>query len=227
MPSSDTAQISTIIDLIQRINPVSILDIGCGWGKYGFLCREYLTNGIWDKNNITINAVEGYGKNISELQKQIYNKIYVCDALNYDKYLERDYDLILLIDVFEHLDYENGILLINTLIKRTKYLLISIPRFVSVQEGYSDDPYKFEEHRSFWTQKMFLNQGNCFIIPNNARKTIALYYNTNLNLKELKRFTNKRIALKFIPYVLVDIINFCKWFIKKNNPKFYIKKPKL
>ena len=46
MPSSQHYHISKIMDLIININPMSILDIGTGFGKYGVLCREYLE--LWD-----------------------------------------------------------------------------------------------------------------------------------------------------------------------------------
>ena len=41
-------QITDIMQLITIANPKSILDIGVGFGKYGYLSREYLE--IWTKN---------------------------------------------------------------------------------------------------------------------------------------------------------------------------------
>ena len=42
MPSSHYFQLNEIVDLIALTNPVKVLDIGVGFGKYGFLAREYL-----------------------------------------------------------------------------------------------------------------------------------------------------------------------------------------
>lgn len=42
MPTSDHRQISTVLDLVLKREPHSILDIGVGYGKYGTLLREYL-----------------------------------------------------------------------------------------------------------------------------------------------------------------------------------------
>ena len=46
MPSSHHNQVSKILDIIINLNPQSVLDVGVGFGKYGFLCREYLE--LWD-----------------------------------------------------------------------------------------------------------------------------------------------------------------------------------
>ncbi len=224
MASSDTAQISTIVDLIQILNPKSILDIGCGWGKYGFLSREYLMGMYWDKNTVLIEAVEGYEKNINLMQREIYNNIYICNALDFDKYLRKEYELILIIDVFEHFTKEDGVKIIEKLREKTRNLLISIPRYVTVQKGYSDDTSKFEEHRAFWTRKMFKELGNCIIVPNNARKTIALYSMDTKIKKEVRNFIKKKLVSKFLPYIVNDFYNYVKWILNRNNGELFLKK---
>lgn len=226
MASSDTAQISTIVDLIQVIKPGSILDVGCGYGKYGYLSREYLMGNLWDKNTTFINAVEGFEKYITETQRCIYNEIFICDAMNFPKYLNRNYDLIFIIDAFEHLSVNEGKKFIEEVSKKAKYLLISIPRFVGTQKGYTEDPNKFEEHRSFWTRGMFKSLGNCIIIPNNARKTIALFSAKKNFTVEIKRFCRKKLYLKIFPYIIADAANYIKWFVNKNDPNKYIPRSK-
>ncbi len=224
MPSSDTAQISTIVDLVQIINPESILDIGCGFGKYGYLFREYLMGDLWDKNKIRLNAVEGYEKYITETQRAIYNEIFFCNAMDFDLYLKQDYDVVCIIDAFEHLTVGDGKKFIENVLKRTKYLLISIPRFVGTQQGFTDDPNKFERHRSFWTRKMFKRIGNCMIIPNNARKTIALYSGNGDFEKPVRKFSSKKFYLKFVPYIAIDGVNYMDWFLRKNNKDEFLQR---
>jgi len=227
LASSDTAQISTVIDLIQIINPKSILDVGCGYGKYGFLSKEYLMGDEWDKNRTIVNSVEGYGKYITELQRNIYNEVFICDAMNFSEYLKRDYDLICIIDAFEHLSVDAGKKFISAALKKTKYLLISIPRYVNIQKGLTEDVNKFEEHRSFWTRNMFKDLDNCLIIPNNARKTIALYSGNGKFSEEIKRFCSKKLYLKFLPYIVADAVNYLKWFFNRNNKEKFLQKSKL
>lgn len=227
MARSDTAQISTIVDLVQKINPISILDIGCGFGKYGYLFRECLMGDLWDKNRILLNAVEGYEKYISEVQKTIYNEIFICDAMNFSTYLNREYDLICIIDAFEHLSVGDGKIFIENAVNKSKYLLISVPRFVGIQGGYIDDPNKFELHRAFWTRKMFRSMGNCLIIPNNARKTIALYSNDGIFSNSIKNFCKKKFFLKLLPYFIIDGVNYINWFMRKNNKEMFLQKSDL
>jgi hypothetical protein len=227
MPSSDTAQISTIVDLVQIIDPKSILDIGCGFGKYGYLFREYLMGDLWDKNKILLNAVEGYEKYITEVQRAIYNEIFICNAMDFSSYLNQRYDLICIIDAFEHLSAADGKIFIENVSKNTKYLLISVPRFVGPQQGYTDDPNKFELHCSFWTRKMFKSISNCLIIPNSARKTIALYSNDGIFGSSIRKFSSKKLYLKLLPYILIDGINYMNWFTRKNNKEEFLQKSDL
>lgn len=42
MPTSYPEAISSILELVRREEPRSILDLGVGFGKYGMLCREML-----------------------------------------------------------------------------------------------------------------------------------------------------------------------------------------
>ena len=41
MASSFVSQIPVVVYLLQRLAPTSMLDIGKGFGKYGFLAHEY------------------------------------------------------------------------------------------------------------------------------------------------------------------------------------------
>jgi len=50
MPTSHPFQLDDIVQLIIETAPLSILDIGVGFGKYGLLAREYLE--IWDQSVI-------------------------------------------------------------------------------------------------------------------------------------------------------------------------------
>ena len=144
--------------------------------------------------------------------------------MDFDKYLLREYDLILIIDVFEHFTKEDGVKIIEKLRENTCNLLISIPRYVTVQKGYSDDTSKFEEHRAFWTRKMFKELGSCIIIPNNARKTIALYSKDAKSKKEIRNFLKKKLTSKFLPYIVNDFYNYVKWILNRNNSELFLKK---
>jgi len=63
LPTGFYHQIPLIIEIVRTLSPRSILDVGVGFGKYGFLLREYME--LWDEStkaygvwNIKIDGVE-------------------------------------------------------------------------------------------------------------------------------------------------------------------------
>ena len=46
MPVSTPVHISHCLGRIIGLNPEPVLDVGCGFGLWGFLCREYLD--VWN-----------------------------------------------------------------------------------------------------------------------------------------------------------------------------------
>ena len=104
MPSSHLHQINEIMELIFNSKPKSLLDIGVGFGKYGFLSREYLELGDgrqkYNDWKIQIDGIEVFTEYLTPIHKFIYNEIFEGNALDILPTLKTKYDLILLIDVF-------------------------------------------------------------------------------------------------------------------------------
>ena len=167
MPTSHAGQINTIIEIITTINPKSILDIGVGHGKYGFLSREYLdianNTEKYNDRKVLIHGIEAFPEYITDLQRLIYDDIFVGNALEVSDRLTQKYDLILLMDVFEHFTYDDGLKLLKKLIPIGKYILISTPKLV-LEQG-SEYGNEYETHRFEWKRSHF-ETFNCAIIPN-------------------------------------------------------------
>jgi len=168
MPSSSAQLISPIIEMISSLKPQSVLDIGVGFGKFGFLCREYLElwdgreqYGDWQKR---IDGIEAFPKYVTPLQKQIYDEIYIGDASEVLPTLTHKYDLILLIDVIEHFSLEDGQKLLQECAKRSRGCIISTPLTVTPQEAAFDNDY--EIHKSTWTKDHFSEFSDKIIFPN-------------------------------------------------------------
>jgi SAM-dependent methyltransferase len=103
MPSSDPQTIPKILSLIRTINPRSILDVGCGNGRYGFLFRESLD---WDWGRLLpldwearIDAVEIDTSYLTPIHEYVYDNVIRGDWLGVDV---RQYDVIFMGDVIEH-----------------------------------------------------------------------------------------------------------------------------
>ena len=86
MPSSIPQQLNDIVELIIDTNPKSILDVGVGFGKYGFLSREYLE--LWDGRGQykdwrrRIDGIEAFKEYLTPIHDFVYNHVYVGNVLD-------------------------------------------------------------------------------------------------------------------------------------------------
>jgi len=162
MPFSQTSQISTILNYIERLFPHTILDVGVGMGQYGFLLRTNLEgsnlfrieNGVGRQSfkeewQIQIDGIEGCGGYFTPVHEYSYNRLLVGEALELLATLPTgSYELVLAIDILEHFDPERGKLFLAQLQRvASKAALISTPKEFIPQEVPAN-PY--ENHRSHW-----------------------------------------------------------------------------
>lgn len=188
MPTSNPYQLNELMELIILSKPKSVLDIGTGFGKYGVLSREYLEFYDEQDNYLDwkrrIDGIEAFGVYLTPVHDFIYDNIYVGNAIDVLPTLEIKYDLILIIDVLEHFDYEEGIKLLEECEKLGKNIIISTPLRVGNQKGVFGNPY--ETHRSQWRKKDFHRFTNkCFIY--NDRSLICYLGSTAHDLKHSRR----------------------------------------
>lgn len=169
MPSSNPQYISVVVEIIRLINPLKMLDVGSGFGKYGFLAREYLE--LWDGREKydkrhwqrKIDGIEVFRDYITPVHDFIYDNLYIGDVLDILPGL-RKYNLILLADIIEHFTMEDGYLLIEQCKKKADNILIVTPKNMSPQKDAFKNPY--EEHRYQWNENDFFKTlGSCHIFP--------------------------------------------------------------
>lgn len=187
MPSGNKYVIAPVIELVEQIQPKSVLDIGLGFGKWGFLLREYLEIWKWDRNlfeddekfnwSLRIDGVEIYEKYVKDLQRSIYNNIFIEDVFSLVDRVN-EYDLLLIADVIEHFEKEKGkILLDKCFSKAKKAVLVVTPIAFFPQGDAFNNPA--EKHISLWTKEDFKNigdvqvdyiKGNLFVVLNKMDK---------------------------------------------------------
>jgi 2-polyprenyl-3-methyl-5-hydroxy-6-metoxy-1,4-benzoquinol methylase len=132
--------IPIILAEVERLNPMRVLDIGAGMGKYGLLIREqYLSKKaeqgeLEPIDDIVIDAVEDTKYLLTSRLAGIYNKICPVDIFNCEKELEK-YDLILLIDVVEHWTKEKALEMIGRLLNHGP-VLVSTPKRTGMYKEY-------------------------------------------------------------------------------------------
>lgn len=165
MASSFISQVPAIINLIKGLHPKSVLDIGKGFGKYGFLVHEYIgidntlkidpSKSMLQLSSITIDACEADIDLMLPHLSQIYQTVFTGDVL--EKYQGfKNYDLILMIDVIEHLEKAKAEDMLKYFVSKGTTLIIATPAHFFEQNLYESE---FEHHVSHWTLADFKRIG--------------------------------------------------------------------
>jgi len=200
MPSSHPYQLNEILELIIEANPGKLLDIGIGFGKYGFLSREYLE--LWDPDAVygsykrQIDGIEAFEAYLTPLHRLIYDRIFTGDAREVLPELTDRYDLILMIDVLEHFTYEDGLKVLEECRRCGRNILISVPKVMSVQDEVYGNPC--ETHRYNWKWKDFSGIPDKFFLYN-AKSTICFIGEDSQRIcKILKKRKRRRILVRLL-----------------------------
>lgn len=166
MPTSHASQLNEIVELIVLTCPQKLLDIGVGFGKYGFLSREYLdiAQGRLERSKwkVRIDGIEVFDKYVTPIHDYVYDTVHIGNVLDILKTLPCQYDLILLIGVLEHFDREDGFSVLRQCLKQGRNALVSVPRKNGAQGTVCSNLY--ETHKYQWTPRDFRAfKGKCFV----------------------------------------------------------------
>lgn len=131
MPVSDLGSVFPIMQEVVSLRPKRILDLGIGFGKYGALCRETLeaVHGRCKVADfqVVMNGVEGFLAYKNPLWK-LYDNIYVEDIRdNYTSERYSGYDIVLAVDVIEHIEKKEAFKILSHLVANNKYVIVSVP----------------------------------------------------------------------------------------------------
>lgn len=159
MPTSTYSHIPTVVRFLQKLRPSSILDIGVGNGKMGFIARDFLDVMLGERYRkedwkVRIDGIEVFHGYIQEYQRAIYDNIYIGDAFEVIDTVDT-YDLIILGDVLEHFEKEKGWQFLDKCIVHCdNSMILNIPLGEKwTQPAVYGNPY--EEHLSFWSYEEF------------------------------------------------------------------------
>jgi hypothetical protein len=161
MASSWYAQIPTILTLFRELQPRSVLDVGKGLGKYGFLIHEYF--GLDDtqrpdpgrpvigQSRIPVDAVESEQAFLWPHLEHFYRKVYIGRVETLLDSLP-SYHLVLMCDVIEHLEKEAGLRTLRHFLACGAIVIVSSPIDYFRQENWGSAD---EAHVSHWTPADF------------------------------------------------------------------------
>ena len=159
MPTSPYGHIHCLVNFLALIRPQSVLDIGLGNGKIGFIARDLLDVMLGERYRkkdwrIRIDGIEIFVDYIQDHQKAIYDNIFIGNAFDLIDNLG-NYDLIVLADVLEHFEKEAARQFIDKCISHCDgHIIICMPLSEKwKQSEIYGNPH--ERHLSFWQAEEF------------------------------------------------------------------------
>jgi SAM-dependent methyltransferase len=154
MPTSPYAHLYALVLYLDALRPKSILDIGLGNGKLGFIARDLLDvmygecyhRSQW---RLKLDGIEVFEDYIQDHQRAIYNDIHIGDAFDV---IDRvgNYDMIILGDVLEHFDKQKGIAFMDKCVRHANE---AVSLFIPLGDGWAQEAIygnPYETHRSSW-----------------------------------------------------------------------------
>lgn len=150
MPIGSYALTFNIAHEIWKKNPKSVLDLGVGLGMTGVLVRSYtadLGKAPW---KTVLHGVEGFADYRTGIW-DIYDHVFEGSIQSYLSEVPDKYDMIIMSDVIEHFEKEEGFAIAKELMTRLNpggIVLIGTPGIFQEQGAAHGNEY--ERHRSSW-----------------------------------------------------------------------------
>ena len=159
--SSSSSIIPYIMRILFKLKPMSILDVGCGTGKMGYLIRDACDLSMHrnkDKFKIQIDGIELEKSWITPVHSYVYDTVYIDNAEIFEP--KQQYDLIIMTDFIEHLKKDKANKVIDKMLNYCKNMIVSSPYGfkVSPKERYLGHIKGFK-HLSGWSPSDFEGKG--------------------------------------------------------------------
>jgi hypothetical protein len=173
MGTSRPFYLSEFCNLILEKQPKTVLDIGPGFGKNGFLVREFTD--IWNHRyskeswRTKIDCIEIFPEYLNNTHRHIYNNVFIGNAYSVIDNLE-DYDLIIATDIIEHFERTQAEEMMHKIINKSKNYYITIPKNVGNRGGMSQIGTSFNKYEAHisgeWSQEQLNQFGDCHLFNN-------------------------------------------------------------
>ena len=161
MPTSDYRNTVHVLDFVSRLDVTSVLDVGAGFGRWGFLLRCHLGGGhsltVEPEQVLRIDAVEGFHSNVNPVYEAVYDNTFEGDAREVVPSLGA-YDVIICGDMIEHLPKDDAKRLIDEMKRHARLALVmALPLGKCPQDAVCGN--ELEVHRSTWRRSDFAGSG--------------------------------------------------------------------
>jgi hypothetical protein len=149
--SSSLRHVRLIVDTVLSASPRSVLDLGMGTGKYGFLLREQhdlaQLHGGTETWQLRLVGVEAYSPYVGDIQRFVYDDVVIADAQDYLVSCQESFDFALVLDLLEHFPPDRGRELMSAALTVAGQVVVLTPRGFYPQEGHANT---LERHLSWW-----------------------------------------------------------------------------
>lgn len=152
MPTSYPSNISTIAEMMEAARPDSMLDVGPGYGKFGFLFRERCDDFKWEKRLYGVEIFPEYLRRAHTgfLYDEVHECSFAAPSSNLDMRLilnRAPYGLVMMVDVLEHFSDQEGEIVLRRALQLSPFTIISTP--LNYEQGPSHGN-EYERHVSEW-----------------------------------------------------------------------------
>lgn len=159
-------ELSSDPKLIPYVMPIlegrTLLDIGCGHGKWGYLLKVDFWYTKSGRRKATLQYMIGVDLHIQYLKfvkrHRIYNDVVLCDVRCLP-FRNKTFETVLFLEVIEHMVKKDGFLSLREAQRVAERLVVvSTPAFFWKQDAYARRNV-FQKHLSKWTIKDFERLG--------------------------------------------------------------------
>ena len=158
MGTSNWQQIPFCIEVLMKIAPMRVLDVGVGFGRWGMITREFgdvWYNRIFPRDwQVHVEGIEAFEANLAPYHEHFYDQIHRGDAADILETLPGPWDLVIFGDVIEHFAKDVGRRLLERSLARSAYVLVNVP----LGEDWEQvDKYEneYERHLAEWFPEDF------------------------------------------------------------------------
>jgi len=202
VPGSRFEQIEVIVDLMVRLEPKSVLDVGIGNGLYGLLVRQYVEGaGPFALARVRLDGIEVFEDYLTDVQRTVYDDIRVGDAMDVVPGLASgSYELALALDVIEHLPDPRGGELLRQLRRVARHVIVTSPRGEFPQGELFGNVH--EAHVSRWPPERLRRASAAVVVPH-PFISIALFTDDHRFARYYRRYLRLRRLSTLAPAWLV------------------------
>ena len=129
---------------ISNWDVTNVLDLGCGFGHYGYVIQEFLNRKYigFDINEWVVENTSY--KNLDIRQGDITGSIAFPDS---------NYDLVLCVDILEHIEEKDLDITLKLISELGKHFIFSIP-WIGNPDLQTDTTHKIFEEKDWWVEKL-------------------------------------------------------------------------